>query len=86
MPRLSAFYGITIWMYHREHGPPHFHAEYGGQEALIELASLRVLHGSVPPRALRLVRAWARLHGAELEANWGRARALEPLAPIAPLR
>lgn len=33
MPRLSAFYGVVIYMYWRDHSPPHFHAEYGDQEA-----------------------------------------------------
>ena len=30
MPEICRFYGIVIRMYFREHGPPHFHAEYGG--------------------------------------------------------
>ena len=29
MPRIAEFYGIAIYMYHREHGVPHFHALYG---------------------------------------------------------
>jgi predicted metallo-beta-lactamase superfamily hydrolase len=28
MPRISAFYGIVIAMYYRDHHPPHFHAIY----------------------------------------------------------
>lgn len=38
MPRISAFYGIVIWMYHDEihhRGRPHFHARYGEDEASI---------------------------------------------------
>ena len=31
MPELSRFYGIVIRMYFRDHGPPHFHAEYAGE-------------------------------------------------------
>jgi hypothetical protein len=68
-----------------DHPPPHFHAQYGEHVAQIELDSLRVLNGSLPPRALRLVRQWARLHPAELADNWTRAQALEPLTPIEPL-
>jgi len=26
VPRISAFYGIVIAMYYRDHAPPHFHA------------------------------------------------------------
>jgi len=27
MPRLSAFYGLVIYMYWNDHAPPHFHVE-----------------------------------------------------------
>jgi hypothetical protein len=36
MPEISRFYGIVVRMYFEEHPPPHFHAYYGGQEALID--------------------------------------------------
>ena len=85
VPRLSTFYGIVVWMYRPDHPPPHFHAQYGEQVAQIELATLQVINGSLPPRALRLVREWARLHAKELADNWERAQALEPLTPIEPL-
>ncbi len=85
MPRLSTFYGIVIWMYRPDHPPPHFHAQYAEDVALIELGTLRVLAGSLSPRALRLVRQWARLHPDELSENWERAQELEPLVPVDPL-
>jgi hypothetical protein len=85
MPRLSAFYGIVIYMYRPDHPPPHLHAQYGEHIAQIELGSLEVLNGSLPPRALRLVREWAQLHQQELAANWALAQKLEPLVPIDPL-
>lgn len=85
VPRLATFFGIVIWMYRPGHPPPHFHAQYGEHVAQVELGSLRVLSGSLPPRALRLVREWARMHPDELADNWERAQALEPLVPIEPL-
>jgi hypothetical protein len=88
MPRISAFYGIVIWMYHDEihHlGRPHFHATYGGDEASIDIENLTILGGSLPPRAARLVREWARGHQGELRENWERARRHQPLEPIDPL-
>lgn len=84
MPRISAFYGIVIWMYRPDHPPAHFHAQYG--EAWAKLAfDGQLLEGGLPPRALRLVRQWTRLHVGELYANWERALAREELVPIAPL-
>jgi hypothetical protein len=85
VPRISEFYGIVIAMYYAEHGVPHFHAVYAGDEASIDIESLDVLAGSLPDRALRLVREWATLYRAELEANWDRARAGQPLERIPPL-
>jgi Domain of unknown function (DUF4160) len=85
MPRVSWFYGITVWMYRPDHAPPHFHAQYGDQWAQISITDPRVLNGTLPPRALRLVKEWASLHEAELQANWTRAQALDPLEPIDPL-
>lgn len=89
MPRISAFYGIVIWMYHDEAhhgGRPHFHAVYGGDEATIDIESLAILAGEMPPRGGRLVVEWARVHQSELRENWARARSHQPLAPIEPLR
>jgi hypothetical protein len=85
VPQVSSFYGIVVWMYRPDHAPPHFHAQYGDQWAQIGIAQRRVLNGSLPPRALRMVREWARLHEAELRANWDRAQALRPLESIDPL-
>jgi hypothetical protein len=85
VPRLATFYGIVIWMYRPDHPPAHFHAQYGDDVAQIELGTLHVLGGSLPPRALRLVRQWARLHPDELAENWRLAQALEPLNTIEPL-
>lgn len=56
MPRISEFYGIVIEMFFRDHPPPHFHARYAGEEAVIEIATGEVIAGSIPPRARRLVR------------------------------
>ena len=88
MPRISSFYGITIWMYHDEAhhlGRPHFHARYGEAEASVDIESLAIIAGELPPRARRLVAEWAVSHLAELKDNWARARKHQPLMPIEPL-
>jgi hypothetical protein len=86
VPRISAFYGITIWMYWNEgrHARPHFHARYGGRAASIDLDG-EVIAGALPGRALSLVTERAQMHREELEANWERARREELLEPIDPL-
>lgn len=86
MPTISRFYGITIQMFHKEHGIPHFHARYAGNVASFSVAELPVLEGALPPRAERLVRDWAGEHRAELLSNWNLARAGEPVVQIEPLK
>jgi Domain of unknown function (DUF4160) len=56
VPRISEFYGIVIETFFGDHAPPHFHARYGGNEALNIIATGEVYAGSLPRRALRLVR------------------------------
>lgn len=86
MPRLSEFYGIVVYMYWKDHNPPHFHAIYGGDEALVVIADGSVLAGSLPRTAARLVEEWALIHRDELTENWARAQVPDPLLPVDPLR
>ena len=72
-------------MYFGDHAPPHFHARYGGDEALIVIGSGDVIAGALPRRALAFVREWLELHRDELLANWSRAQARQPLERIDPL-
>ncbi len=85
MPQISQFFGIIIYMYYSDHAPPHFHAEYGEDEAVYTIETLEILRGSLPRRAHGLVVEWASLHRDELRANWTRARNGERLATITPL-
>jgi hypothetical protein len=85
MPEISRFFGIVIKMFFDDHNPPHFHAEYGDDLALIDIRSLSVFSGRLSPRVMGLVIEWATLHQPELFADWDRARAQQELQKIAPL-
>ena len=61
MPELSRFLGIVIYMYYREHAPPHFHAEYGEFEISVDIQTV-VVTGKFPRRAQHLVLEWYSLH------------------------
>jgi hypothetical protein len=39
MPEISRFFGIVIKMFFDDHNPPHFHAEYSGDVALIDMCA-----------------------------------------------
>jgi len=85
VPTISRFYGIAIRMYFADHAPPHFHAVYAGDEAVIAITTLEVLRGALPDRALRMVREWASMHRDELTANRDRIQLPDQPVPIAPL-
>ena len=84
MPELSRFLGIVIYMYYREHGPAHFHAEYGEYEITVEIES-GVVTGKFPRRGLNAVLEWYEIHKDDLAEDWERARQKLPLKPIDPL-
>ncbi|GAB3282221.1 DUF4160 domain-containing protein [Parahaliea aestuarii] len=70
MPELTRFYGIVIKLYFADHPPPHFHAIYGDTVGVFSIESLEMLEGDLPPRARRLVKAWATKHQLELSSIW----------------
>jgi hypothetical protein len=85
MPTVSIFLGITIRIYHSDHPPPHFHAAYGDQEAVIEIRTGRVLWGRLPARVKRLVEEWRRIRLRPLQAAWNDAEAFKMPRRIKPL-
>lgn len=86
VPEISRFYGIVVAIFYDDHNPPHFHVRYGEHKASIHIVDLAILDGSLPGRALGLVMEWAALHKKELQDDWERARRMEPLVPIDPLK
>jgi hypothetical protein len=85
VPEVSRFFGIVITMYYRDHPPPHFHVRYGAQKALVDIAGLSIIAGTLSPRALGLVTEWGAQHRGELVENWRRAEKQEALNKIDPL-
>jgi len=85
MPETCRFFGVVIQIYFREKHAPHLHVRYGGKRASIDIRTLGISSGSLPPRVLGFVTEWAALHRRELMDNWARARRGQKLRPIAPL-
>jgi hypothetical protein len=85
MPELSRFFGIIIAMYYNDHSPPHFHAKYEADQAVIRIETGEVIEGSLSSRALRLVEEWRLLHQDELVNDWALAQDRLPLIKIEPL-
>ena len=85
MPELSRFYGIVIKMFYNDHNPPHFHAEYGSSQMVVDINTLAVIGGRLPPRATGLVMEWAAQHQVDLQRAWREACNMLPLHRIDPL-
>jgi hypothetical protein len=84
MPVISRFFGVAIYIYWRDHAPPHFHARYQDDEVAIEIET-GAITGRMSRRALGLIEEWRTMHKEELLEDWRRAINKEPLNPIEPL-
>jgi hypothetical protein len=86
MPTISAFCGLLIQMFYRDHLPPHFHIKYAGSQATFDIQKLVLMNGNLPVKELRLVSEWAKLHQDELLDNWRLCETMQAPKPISPLR
>ena len=88
MPRISEFFGITIFMYlmdTKKHHIPHFHARYSGNEAVFTLDG-KLLAGHLGTRAERLVKEWAEERKTDLEYAWSQAVVGKEIPWIPPIK
>jgi len=77
--------GIVIAMYFKDHNPPHFHVLYNEYDAEIEIKTLAILEGELPPRVFGLALEWAGLHKEELLDDWNLIQATGKFNKIQPL-
>ncbi len=84
MPIICKFFGISIYMYWKDHVPPHFHAKYGDEEITVEIQSGKI-NGSMSKRAIRMIHEWTELHKDELLKDWELSEQKDALFPIKPL-
>ncbi len=48
MPEISRFFGIIIKMFFLDHSPPHFHVDYSGFKAIINIKTQEIKEGELP--------------------------------------
>lgn len=84
MPEISRFYGITIYMFYKEHNPPYIHAKYQEFEAVMEIESGKC-SDKFPGRALRMINEWISKYKTELIENWELAEKRNQIKKIKPL-
>jgi hypothetical protein len=70
-----------MYVQQSEHNPPHIHAVYGEYIGAIDIQTLEMLEGDLPPKALSLVREWMEQHKADLLEIWN-TQNFKPLPPL----
>jgi len=85
MPEISRFFGIIVFLYWRDHNPPHIHFTYGGMECSIGILD-RIVSGTAPAKVIAKVNAWIDLHEAEILTLWEKAQNGERIGTIEPLK
>ena len=71
-------------MYYDDHAPPHVHACYGNDAAVIMIETLAIRGGRLFRRATAMVPEWAAEHREKLLADWRMAVDHQPLQRIEP--
>jgi hypothetical protein len=72
MGRLHTIGKIIITVYANDHVPPHFHAVHPDFEAQIEIDTMTILRGSLPPAVRRQVLEWASANIVRIRTEWNR--------------
>ena len=85
MPKISRFLEIIIYMYFKDHNPPHFHVKYENYEASINIKDLKIINGNLLPRIFGFVVEWSMIHKEELLDNWRAIIDLKSPKKIQPL-
>lgn len=84
MPVICRFFGITIFMFWKDHAPPHFHAKYGDDEIVVEIESGKIA-GTMSKRATKMILEWLEQNKTEILKDWECAEQKKALFPIKPL-
>ena len=85
MPEICRFFGIIIYLYWKDHNPPHIHFTYGIYECSISVID-RIVDGKAPAKVISKVNEWIDLHEEEILNLWEQAQLGSVIKKIAPLK
>lgn len=85
MPEICRFYGIIIYLYWKDHNPPHVHFNYGNYECSISVID-RVVDGQAPAKVIAKVNEWMDQNESAILALWEKAQRGEKIGRIEPLK
>ena len=64
--------GLSIYIYPKDHPPPHFHIRGGGIDATFCIQDCSLLNGRIGPRQQSLIKWWHREAHGKLQESWDR--------------
>ena len=71
-------------MYFNDHNPPHFHVEYQGYTAIVNIED-GTIRGEMPRKQLGLIYEWIDENREDLLKNWKLSVEQKPLFKVKPL-
>ena len=82
MPAVAVVEGVKIVFYANEHPPAHFHAVIAEHRAVVNIADMKIVAGSLPAAKRRKVLSWAAPRKDALLERFAAALAHERVEPI----
>lgn len=79
MPEISRFFGMVVYMYFKDHLPPHFHVIFGDEEIKVNIDTGEILSGTLPGRQEKILLAWVEIHKDELKYNYEQMQTDNPI-------
>lgn len=73
------------WFDQQKHKLPHFHARFGGEEAVFDLSG-NCIEGEIGVRASHLVREWCKEQAQPINRAWEAAASGKEVPWVPPLR
>ncbi len=74
MPTLATLDGITILMWPNDHPPAHFHVRFAGRTGKFDIATGRMINGTIDRRTIAKVERWIPANRAMLSLAWKNSR------------
>ena len=75
MPTIAIINGVRLVIYPKDHLPPHLHAIFAENDAMISIATGDLLEGKLPAVRLHAVRAWLIANQKQVSYVWEEIRA-----------
>ena len=85
MPEICRFYGIVIYLYWKDHNPPHIHFTYGNYVCSISVID-RVVDGQAPAKVIAKVNEWIDVNENAILSLWEKAQRGEQIEKHEPLK